>query len=395
MENSIAAARLKLLSTLGNHDAARRAQVELAWALLHGQSIEPNSINEIELLLSFADDPNAARGNIEPWPQIAKTALGYLYRELGRLEDARQAFQQAYDWQPEDPRIVQVLTTLLEQMGKLDEAHEIKCEHETLKQFRIEDLPTWQPLTRERTTTDLFLSLLEKTICNSIYGDASHPSAGATQFNPGRRAVGRDLPTVAHTMVGLRRLHHFRWAIETVISAGIVGDILEAGVWRGGACILARGVLAAHGCNDRRVFVADSFNGLPAPDERFNKDLATLFDFDWRPELAVSLEEVKKNFDAYDLLDDQVVFIPGYFKDTLQTVPISSLSILRLDCDLYSSTIDTLEALYDKVAPGGFIICDDYGVVIDARRAVLDFRRRRGIEAQMSAIDGDGVFWRK
>jgi O-methyltransferase/8-demethyl-8-(2,3-dimethoxy-alpha-L-rhamnosyl)tetracenomycin-C 4'-O-methyltransferase len=241
----------------------------------------------------------------------------------------------------------------------------------------------------------MYLNLLEKTLCNWIYGDASHPSYGDTRFSPSRREVGRDLPVEAHSMIGLRRLMHLRWAAETVLAEGVGGDFIEAGVWRGGACVLMRGVLAAHGVRDRRVFVADSFAGLPPPDPRHAKDLATVHSFHGRPELAVGLEEVRNNFRSYELLDDQVVFVPGWFKDTLTCIPTMRLAILRIDGDLYASTMDTLEALYDKLSIGGFLICDDYGVVVDARRAILDFRMARGITTPMSAVDGDAIFWRK
>lgn len=74
-----------------------------------------------------------------------------------------------------------------------------------------------------------------------------------------------------------------------------------------------------------------------------------------------SLEEVQENFRRYNLLDDQVQFLKGWFCDTLPTAPIEKLAVLRLDGDLYESIMDGLNALYDKVSPGGFIIVDDYG----------------------------------
>ena len=76
--------------------------------------------------------------------------------------------------------------------------------------------------------------------------------------------------------------------------------------------------------------------------------------------LAVPEEEVKANFRRYGLLDDQVRFLPGWFKDTLQDAPIDRIAVLRLDGDLYESTIQALDALYPRVSPGGFCIIDDY-----------------------------------
>ena len=77
-------------------------------------------------------------------------------------------------------------------------------------------------------------------------------------------------------------------------------------------------------------------------------------------ELRVSADQVRDNFGRYGLLSEQVVLLEGWFKDTLPTAPIEKLALLRLDGDMYESTIQTLDALYDKVSRGGFIIIDDY-----------------------------------
>jgi hypothetical protein len=214
-------------------------------------------------------------------------------------------------------------------------------------------------------------------------------------FTPERRKLGKDIPSQGHTMIGLRRLRHLRVLAEQALAEGIAGDFVEAGVWRGGACILLAGVLAACGDNERRVIAADSFAGLPPPDPRYSKDALTTFDFHLREELAVSAETVRDNFERYGLWGPQVVLLKGLFCDTLPSYPFGPIAILRMDGDLYSSTMDTLDHLYDRVSPGGFVISDDYGVVIDARRAVLDFRIRRGITAEMLKVDGDAVYWRK
>ena len=86
------------------------------------------------------------------------------------------------------------------------------------------------------------------------------------------------------------------------------------------------------------------------------------------------LEHVKENFQRYGLLDEQVRFVKGWFRDTLPHVPIERLAVLRLDGDLYESTIQALDGLYHKLSPGGFVIVDDYGNVPACRQAVNDFR---------------------
>lgn len=212
--------------------------------------------------------------------------------------------------------------------------------------------------------------------------------------NPDRRAVGGDLPSAAETMIGLARLDNLQYCIETALADGVPGDLIETGVWRGGACIFMRAVLKAHAVDDRTVWVADSFRGLPPPDAaRYPADEG---DDHWtRPALAIGVQQVQDNFRRYDLLDDQVRFLEGWFKDTLPDAPIEQLAVARLDGDMYESTMDALTALYDRVSPGGFIIIDDYGAVEGCRRATEDFRSERGISSPLEHIDWTGAYWRR
>ncbi|MBP1817718.1 O-methyltransferase [Mycobacterium sp. OAE908] len=210
----------------------------------------------------------------------------------------------------------------------------------------------------------------------------------------GARDDGRDWPRLAHTMIGRKRMENLRFCMEDVLANDVPGDFIETGVWRGGACIFMRGILAARGVTDRRVWVADSFAGLPPPNAaKYPADArGKLYDC---AELAVPLETVKATFERYGLLDDNVRFLKGWFKDTLPSAPIERLAVARLDGDMYESTIDALTNLYPKLSPGGYLIVDDYGAVRACRRAVADYRAEYGIEDPIVAIDSSGVFWQK
>lgn len=215
----------------------------------------------------------------------------------------------------------------------------------------------------------------------------------AGEFDAATREVGHDWPADAETMVGLKRLANVRMCLESVIADGIPGDFIETGAWRGGTCIYARAILAAYGVTDRTVWVADSFEGLPAPDGRFEADHGD--QHHTKIELAISVEQVQDNFRRYDLLDEQVKFLKGWFSDTLPTAPIETIAVLRLDGDMYASTMDALEPLYDKVPVGGYVIVDDYGAVDSCKKAIHDFRDARGITDEIVEIDWAGVYWRK
>ena len=264
----------------------------------------------------------------------------------------------------------------------------------------------------------LYLDLLKKTLSFTLWPE---PPAPAFQNSPVRKTLltgfvnifsgkklklvesaevsgedkidGRIWPGYADTMIGMKRLDNLQYCLETVLEEKIEGDCIETGVWRGGACIFMRAVLKAHGIEDRRVFVADSFAGLPKPDE--TKYAADEGDKHYKHSfLAVSRDTVASNFEKYGLLDDQVFFLEGWFKDTLPGAPIDKLAILRFDGDMYESTMDALENLYPKLSPGGFCIIDDFALP-NCELAVNDFREKYGITSEMVEIDWTGVYWRK
>jgi O-methyltransferase len=245
--------------------------------------------------------------------------------------------------------------------------------------------------------SDIYVNLLEGALTGTITEDPGFAPAIdpvlPLKYDQRVRAKGADWPMRAVTMIGLTRLRHLGKAVRQVVADRVPGDLIETGVWRGGACIYMRAMLAVLGANDRRVWVADSFKGLPQPNAASYpadaKDIHHAVKF-----LRVSLDEVKANFAKFDMLDDRVEFLEGWFKDTLPAAPIEKLAILRLDGDMYESTTNALDALYAKVSPGGFVIVDDYGAVPACKRAISDFRDRHKITEPIEPIDNDGVFWR-
>lgn len=215
-----------------------------------------------------------------------------------------------------------------------------------------------------------------------------------TRIDPTKRAQGLDWPSEAETMAGTKRLDQLHSCIKDVLAGNVPGDLIETGVWRGGAAIFMCAALKAYGDASRTVWVADSFAGLPKPDGRYEQDRG---DSHWKfhSVLAIPIEQVKANFARYELLDEQVRFLQGWFKDTLPNAPIDRLSVLRLDGDMYSSTMDVLQNLYPKLSPGGYAIIDDYGAVAACRQAVDDYRQSHRIVEPIQKIDWTGVFWRK
>lgn len=239
--------------------------------------------------------------------------------------------------------------------------------------------------------TEMYLELLKRMVLNTIYKDDNMGPFAALKYSEEQRHQGHSWPSKAHTMIGRLRLDNIHDALDYARTHNIPGDFIETGVWRGGASIFVRGYYKVHN-EARTAWLADSFEGLPPPSAQYPVDNNSAFHaFE---ELKVSLEEVQDNFKAYGLLDDGVQFLKGWFKDTLHKAPIEKLSVLRLDGDMYESTIQTLDALYDKVSPGGWVIVDDYWIH-NCKAAVDDFRAAHGIDCGIASIDWTGIYWIK
>ena len=248
---------------------------------------------------------------------------------------------------------------------------------------------------------DRYLDLLEAALIGTLYDDPSIAWWTDGSYRPELREKGNDIPRSAQTMIGHARMRNLRQACETAILDNVPGDFLEAGVWRGGACIFMRGILEAYGDTERRVFVADSFRGLPSPSPELypadvgdSQQVAEIYQRAHAlKELAVSRQLVADNFRRYGFLDERVVFLEGWFKDTLPQAPIDRLAVLRLDGDMYESTIQIFESCYYKVSRGGAVIVDDYGAFPSCARATTDFRTQHGITSPIQPIDDTGVWW--
>jgi SAM-dependent methyltransferase len=242
-------------------------------------------------------------------------------------------------------------------------------------------------------TRALYLDLMEACLLNTIYEDPSQDPWSEGVYDPQKREEGVEWPSLAHTMIGRKRMANLRSVVETVITDGVPGDLIETGVWRGGACIYMRAILRAYGVTDRTVYVADSFEGLPPPDPgKYPADAGDQhFTFD---ALAISLEQVRANFAKYGLLDDQVVFLKGWFKDTLPGLNAERFAVVRLDGDMYESTMDGLRNLYHKLSPGGFLVIDDFSLP-GCQQAIMDYRAAYEVDEPIVGIDSMSAFWRR
>jgi hypothetical protein len=252
----------------------------------------------------------------------------------------------------------------------------------------------------EMSAIDSYLQSLKRALTDTVVKDEpnidqENETAFAQEF------IRHYIDGPAMSMLPAVRFDNLRRCIEDAIARDVPGDLIETGVWRGGATIFMRAVLRAHGVTNRTVWVADSFEGLPEPDpEKFPSEArmhgSAVMQRRYK-HFAVGLDEVRHNFEAFGLLDEQVRFLKGWFKDTLPSAPIEALAVMRLDGDYYESTMDALTGLYDKLSPGGYAIIDDYreDSWTACRQAVDEFRRQRGIKEPMISVDSKCYYWQR
>jgi O-methyltransferase len=269
-------------------------------------------------------------------------------------------------------------------------------------------------------TVHLYLDLLKKALSRGLFDPIVDPltlkggTLAAAMFRPLRAllatkrlvlGLSRSASDVfaesppltiasADTLIGPVGLDNLQRCIEDVLLREVPGDFIEAGVWRGGSVIFMRGALKAYGDDTRTVWAADSFRGLPSPEVSGYAQDAT--EKHWAREnwMAVSLEEVKQAFVRYGLLDDRVRFLVGWFHETLPNAPIERLALIRLDADMYGSTMDALRFLYPKLSPAGYVIIDDYWLP-GCRAAVDDYRAEHGITEELVPVDRAIVYWQR
>jgi O-methyltransferase len=210
------------------------------------------------------------------------------------------------------------------------------------------------------------------------------------------RAEGKDWPLDGLTMIGLKRLDDLQACVESVVEDEIEGDLIEAGVWRGGASILVRATLDSLGAGGRTLWLADSFEGFPAPGDGDAADRVVEGDLGGLQFLAPGLEAVQSYFARFGC-DKGLRFVPGFFENTLAHLHGRRWSLIRLDADTYAATKLALEALYPGLAAGGYLVLDDYyhPWLPECRKAVDEFRDEHGITEPIQQIDWNGGRWRR
>ncbi len=203
-----------------------------------------------------------------------------------------------------------------------------------------------------------------------------------------------------YTMTSWERLYSLHSAVRYIVKANIPGDFLECGVWRGGSMMMAALTLLALGRTDRRLYLFDTFEGLPKPDQALDVDVWGNSGMEaWQPHRKsdessdwayASLEEVRANMESTGYPMDKVFFVKGMVEETLPAQAADQIALLRLDTDWYSSTRHELEHLYPRLSQNGILIVDDYGHFLGARKAVDEYFAALNMPPLLTRVDYAG-----
>jgi O-methyltransferase len=213
-----------------------------------------------------------------------------------------------------------------------------------------------------------------------------------------------------YTMLPDAALIQLARQVRDVVAEGVPGDLVECGVWRGGAAFLMADVLLRAGVHDRRVWLFDSFAGLPQPSQQDGaRAMAFMTDVDnpWfldslasetsagHSPLRASLEDVQRSAEQLRL-SRYMKFVKGWFEETLPTTRqrVGPIALLRIDADWYESVTVCLEQLYDQVSEGGLVILDDYYDWEGCAVAVHEFLGKRRVSHRI-LVAGDKAFFRR
>jgi hypothetical protein len=245
-----------------------------------------------------------------------------------------------------------------------------------------------QPPTAHR---DAYVDLIKRSITNYHYlgGDSAFEDFRCiTHYDLDRSRWKIDPLAKPITLLNKLQLDLIEQAAVAVHQAGIPGDFIEAGIWRGGAVILMRALIFADDMSDRKVFAADSFTGIPKNVRALNDPVDS-----WSDRWVAPLDEVRQNIARFGLLDERIVFVPGLFEDTLAGLATERFALIRLDSDSYDSVETSLDHLYPLLSQGGIVIVDDWHLP-GCRMAVLDYRARHGVNDEVMELGGN-AYWVK
>lgn len=276
--------------------------------------------------------------------------------------------------------------------------HWVKSLEQTFTDLDEITIPPQEVKTKtiRRRAIEAYAHFLINSLTGLGFGDAEKSlywDGKLIPYNQTRREIGMDWTYLGVTMVGKYRLINLLNLITDIVANHIPGHFIETGVWRGGSSTFAASLFHLMHQPQRLTILCDSFHGLPPGDSKIHEsDLG----WDRMKYLSVSERKVARNMNTFGVLNENVYFVKGYFNDSMPHLAphVDNIAILRLDGDMYQSTVDVLYFLFDKVSIGGYVIVDDW-TGFPAKDAVLDFLACHKLSPKIIAIDETATYFQK
>jgi len=202
--------------------------------------------------------------------------------------------------------------------------------------------------------------------------------------------------------------YHMFELCEEILEKKVEGDFAECGVMAGGQIAVMCKVLEKYGDTKRMVHAFDSFEGIPMAGDNDLELCRQTYGYHapgtplkTSGESASTVENMIRNLQKWGVDSGRVITYKGWFEETLAEYAknIGPLALLRIDVDLYDSTVPVLEHLYPKVVSGGYIVDDDFGPMDQAptpcRQALIKYLG--GMPKDFVEVAGNPgtAWWRK
>jgi hypothetical protein len=171
-------------------------------------------------------------------------------------------------------------------------------------------------------------------------------------------------------LLTLEKFYSLYGAIHYVCDRRVQGDIIECGVWKGGAMMLVADVLTSRGMTGYDLYLYDTFTGFV---ERSENDVNGAGVAIGNVKFKSFVDETRANLALSPYPAEKLHFVPGDVRETVKPESHHHIALLRLDTDTYATTLHELNAFYDRIVTGGVLIIDDYGYSRGCREAVEEF----------------------
>jgi len=184
-------------------------------------------------------------------------------------------------------------------------------------------------------------------------------------------------------------------SVEYIVKNKIPGDIAECGVWAGGSMLLAAMALIHFGDTSRKIYLYDTFAGMPQPDEVDQRWDGVPILPTWQNHIAAgstwgyggTQDMVRTVMKIANYPEDKLIFVEGMVEDTIPGTVPEKISILRLDTDYYKSTLHELTHLYPLLSKNGILIIDDYGMYQGSRKATDEYIAQKKLKLFLNRVN--------